>query len=293
MQHARPTSCRRSRGFTLTELLVAISIIMLLIGITFPVISAMQSGSRIEAGMNTIGMSADVARQWVAPSAWSQDSEDKIENEVYSGTAAIYCPTGEIRIVMNFRNAADPAGRPLEDMASTLTSLAPNGYRDRIGVDYISIPSGVGVAGVYRDNSGVRFIAPPFAIAFNESGQLYFGDVNGRIYYDSDGKDGYEILNRRANSYDPDEWDGSEASPNNSGVISDALPVREIAPFEAIECVPGVVIYDTEDFKGAGYDFAGGGSVDLNSDAGQWLQENGQTLFFSPHTGVALRDEQE
>lgn len=282
-----PARRARTRGFTLTELLVAISIIILIIGITFPVISSIQNGSRIEAGLNTVGMSADVARQWVAPSAWEDDVANQVDGERYSGSAALYCPTGEIRIVVNFRNA--------KDGALYLEEVAPeqNGYWDLSGVDYISIPDGVGVAGIQRTgpgNNDVRFLAPPFAIAFNEHGQMSMGDANGRIYYDKDGDFNFNRNNTRPGGYDPSNWDGEDGA-QNAEVDEDTL-VREL-PFEAIECVPGVVIYDLDDFTGAGHDFSGGGTVDLNSAAGQWLQENGQTLFFSPNTGVAMRDEAE
>ncbi|MFN3165856.1 MAG: prepilin-type N-terminal cleavage/methylation domain-containing protein [Phycisphaeraceae bacterium] len=276
----------RTRGFTLTELLVAISVIILIIAITFPVISSIQSGSRIEAGLNTVGMTADVARQWVAPSAWEEDSADKVVGERYSGCAAMFCPTGEVRIVTNFRNAENQRGVFMEEMSPEV-----NGYWDLRGVDYISIPAGVGVAGIYRRGNTVSFLAPPFAIAFNEKGQMSFGDITGHIYYDSDGDTRYDMSRTRPGGYDPVQWDG-ESGSNNEDVDPDTL-VREPAPFEAIECVPGVIIYDSNDFANAGFDFAGGGAVTLNSPEGQWLQANGRTLFFSPSTGVALRDEQE
>jgi len=274
----------RSRGFTLTELLVAISIIILIIGITFPVISSIQSGSRIEAGLNTIGMTADVARQWVKPSVWEEDESDKVTGERYSGCAALYCPTGEVRIITNFRNAQRRGGGYLEE-----SNFNSNGYWDLRGVDYISIPDGVGVVGIHRAGNTVRFLAPPFAIAFNEKGQMYFGDILGLIYYDANGDTIYGN-NGRPSGYDPSDWDG-ESGANNVDINEDTL-VREL-PFEAIECVPGVVIYDSGDFETAGFDLSGGGAVTLNSAEGQWLEANGKTLFFSPSTGVALRDEEE
>ena len=303
MRHTRPTTRpadpATAGGFTLVELLTVISIMALLIAITFPVISALQSGSRIEAGLNTIGMSADVARQWVAPSAWDDDNTNLIQGERYSGCAALYTPNGEIRIITNFRNARERGSDDyLEDNA---TATSPNGYRDRDGVDYIVIPNGVGVAGIRRTGTGnndVEFIAPPFAIAFNEEGQLYHGDTTGRIYYNgyaprgssrTDGK--YDTRLNQRSGYNPSEWDGGPGAENED-VISQDRPVRAL-PFEGIECVPGVIIFDQDEFTEAGFDFDGGGSVAPSTAAGQWLEENGQTLFFSPHTGIALRDEKE
>lgn len=288
--HASRTTRRRQHGFSITELLVAISIIALIIGISFPIISALQRGGREEAGLNVVGMSVDVARQWVAPSAWQEDFNDAVSGESYDGTAALYCPTGEIRILVNLRTARAPAaaGNPsfLEERVGNM-----NGYTDRTGIDYISIPDLVGVLGVHRDSGNVRFLAPPFAVAFNADGQLSYGDINGRIYYDSDGNGEFRIGQARPAGYIPSVWTG-EAGTNNEDVISATRPVRAL-PFEAIECVPGIVIYNTEDFENAGFNLSGGGAVALGSPAADWLQENGTTLFFSPHTGTVLRDEGE
>lgn len=287
MHHTANTTRRRERGFSLTELLVAISIIALLVGATFPVVSVLKSGSRVEAGLNVVGMSADVARQWVQAKSWANDgSLSPPTLERYSGTAAIYCPTGEIRITRNERMAQDTSGAYLEDFSPEV-----NGYSDLSGVDYIRIPDGVGVAGIQRFGPGandVRFIAPPFAIAFNEFGQLNYGDTSGRIYYDGDDQPNYDTGPGRTVGYNPFEWRGYDNALNAAPPTGS---VKKELPFDAIECVPGVVVYSTDEFDSAGFDFAGGGTVAIGSDAGNWLNDNGQTLFFSPHTGVALRDE--
>jgi len=286
IRQAHPTSRRRASGFTITELLVAIAIIIVLIGLTFPVISALQNSGRVEAGLNTVGMASDVARQWVKSSAWADDGVPNPAGERYSGTAALYCPTNEIRIVGNRRNARDAGGNYLEEYL-----LTTNGYADLQGMDYISIPDGVGIAGIVRTGSAansVLFIAPPFAIVFDESGHLNFGDTNGLIYYDSDFNGFYDVNDTRPAGYNPKQWDGDGTNDNaalDTGTLSRPLP------FEAIPCVAGVIVFSTREYEGQGYSFAGGGAVAINSNEGQWLQENGQTLFFSPHTGVALRDE--
>lgn len=283
-----PTHRRTAQGFSIVELMVSIGIIGLLIGISFPFISAMTTGSRVEAGLNITGMSADVARQWVQAEAWANDgSTTAPTNESYSGTAAIYCPTGEIRIVKNDRLAQASSGTPtyLEDRSPEV-----NGYTDLAQVDYIRIPVDVGIVGIERTGplaANVRFIAPPFAIAFNELGQLSYGDANGDIYYDADGNGRYNTSQGRTTSYDPRDWgDDRDAASDYTSGLSLKLP------FEAVECVPGIVVFDLEKYEAAGFDFDGG-SVTLASNEGQWLQDNGQTIFFSPHTGAALREEQE
>ncbi|MEM9346304.1 MAG: prepilin-type N-terminal cleavage/methylation domain-containing protein [Planctomycetota bacterium] len=289
MWQTTPTHRRSAQGFSIIELLVSISIIVLLIGISYPFLNALNRGSRVEAGLNIVGMSADVARQWVQFRSWANDGSTDINSAVdeqYSGTAAIYCPTGEIRMVFNFRNAQN-GGAFLEDNTAIYNL---NGYQDMPGVDYIRIPDGVGIVGIKRTGTAgnaVDFIAPPFAIAFNELGQLSFGDGNGEIHYDGDGDDDYEIAADRnsVGGYDPANW-----TSDNAPLSPDGLTLE--LPFEAIECVPGVVVFNLDDYTKAGFDFAGGGDVTLNSNEGQWLRDNGRTVFFSPLTGAALRDEE-
>lgn len=295
MRHASLTrqarQPKRARGFSLTELMVVISIAGLLIGISFPVISSIIGGSKVSNGISTIGMSADVARQWVAAAAWAPDSTDpNPQNERYSGTAAIICPNREIRITANFRLARDSGGAYLEDIIGAGTVSITNGYRDIDGVDYVKLPSGVGVLGIKRSGATVRLVAPPFAIAFSENGQLTYGDGNGFIYYDGDGDNRFDLNDDRGSSYDPVAWDGTDGS-SNADPISSTNP-RNALPFEAIECVPGVIIYDADEFESAGNSLGADGTVTLGSSAGNWLQENGTSLFFSPHTGSPLYDEE-
>lgn len=272
------------QGFSIVELMVSVGIIVLLIAISYPFLSALNRGSRIEAGLNIVGMSSDVARQWVEAESWANDGSTAAPTlESYSGTAAIYCPTGEIRIVVNDRNADQGGNNYLEDFA-----LETNGYKDLDDVAYIRIPDGVGIAGIQRfgaGNNDVQFIAPPFAIAYNELGQLNYGDANGYIYYDGDGDGNYETARTRQSGYNPSGADENSASLRPDGVSLEL-------PFEAIECVPGVVIFNLNDFEDAGFTFDGGGVLALGGTEGQWLNANGETIFFSPHTGVALRDEE-
>lgn len=292
------TSQHKQHGFTITELIVTIGIIGLLIALAFPVLSVLSSSSRVEAGQNIIGMASDVARQWVQAEAWANDAStdnNSASNEQYSGTAAIYCPTGEIRIVVNDRNASLNSSPPFEFLEDRFPPL--DGYKD-LNIDYIQIPTGVGVAGIRRTGQGenaIRFIAPPFAIAYNELGQLSYGDANGHIYYDADANNEYDItpFGRRPADYNPDEWSGN-GNAINATPMSPSL--KKELPFEAIECVPGVVIFDQNEYDKAGFDFDGnaGGIDPVNNPAEwAWLNENGKTIFFSPQTGVALTDEEQ
>ncbi|XAM01461.1 prepilin-type N-terminal cleavage/methylation domain-containing protein [Phycisphaeraceae bacterium D3-23] len=291
----RPPHRRRPRGFTIVELLTSVFIIAVIMVIVFPVIGALQNGSRIEAGLNTVGMSSDVARAWATASLpqadLNSDPAAPVFGASYSGTAAIFCPTGEVRIVINDQRASS-GGNFLESFSPPL-----NGYRDyrlafggKRDVDYIAFPQGTGIAGVYRNNTGAHLIAPPFAIAYDRDGLMAPGaNIGGGarvIYYDSNFDNNYDVGDVRSNvagGYDPGDWD------RDSAPLSAEL-VREL-PFEAIETVAGVIIYDERDAESAGFDFSGGGDYAQGSAGYNWLIENGTAVFFSPNTGTAMRDE--
>lgn len=275
---------RSVKGFSLIELLVVISVIALVIGITVPFINAMQSGSRAEAGLNTIGVASDVTRQWVGPSRWATDfSSAGAGSASYSGTAAIFTPTRQVRITVNERSAADAAQGSLELLVPTR-----NGYKDKFGLDYISIPSGTGLAGIYRNGANFDLVAPPFALCYDEDGHLSYGDENSLIYYDGDNDDSYTLNNTRPPGYNFQEWYDAD---RNDATKFDPAAGTFLLPFDAIECVAGIIAYDLDDARQEGIDFSGGGSYAEGSTEANWLRANGTTVFFSPHTGVMLRDE--
>jgi len=298
---ARRTARNNLRaGFTLVELLTSVFIIVVIMVIIFPVIGALKNGSRIEAGLNTVSLSADVARAWSVASLpqadLGSDPVSPVFGATYSGTAAIFCPTGEVRIVINDQRALDNNGVFLETFTPSL-----NGYRDfrvsngaRTDLDYISIPTGTGVAGIYRNNGGAHLIAPPFAVAFDRDGQMIPGADIGSgarvIYYDADFNGVYNLAQVRSTlgGYNPADWDGLPGSNNEN---PDATELVRQLPCEAIETVGGVITYDAADAKTAGFDFSGGGDYVQGSAGYDWLRENGTAVFFSPSSGVALRDE--
>lgn len=294
---------RRNAGFTLVELLTSVFLIVVIMLIIFPVVGALKNGSRVEAGLNTVSLSADVARAWSTASLpqadLGSDPVTPVFGATYSGTAAIFCPTGEVRIVINDQRAVDTGGVFLEAPLPSRPSL--NGYRDfrtangaRTDLDYISIPTGTGICGIYRNNTGAHLIAPPFAVAFDRDGQMIPGANIGSgarvIYYDANYDGAYNLAQVRSSlgGYNPTDWDGLPGSNNDT---ANATTLVKPLPFEAIETVVGVIIYDAKDAKTAGFDFSGGGDYAEGSAGYDWLRENGTAVFFSPGSGVALRDE--
>ena len=314
----RRGTCRR--GFTLIEMLVVVSIIVFLMAITFPVIGTLQNGGRVETGLSTVSLAGSVARAWSTASLpqvdLDSDPVSPVPDASYSGTAAIFCPTNEVRIVINWQRARNGSVFLETDPPGATPSL--NGYADyrfanggRRDIDYIAIPSGTGVAGIHRfgpSPADIEFLAPPFAIAFDETGTLMQGHRDnppGRIrsnpanfmYYDADRDGAYNTADVRTTSYNPADWNrDSDNARGSSDAFLDAHLVRRI-PFEAIETVAGVIVYDEAEYRAAGFSFTGGGFVTdvdtdtLPDDAYDWLRENGTVVFFSPNTGVALRDE--
>lgn len=302
-QPIAPPSCNpRRHGFTMVELLTSVAIIGIMMIIIFPVVGALKGGSRIEAGLNTTSLASSVARAWATASLpqadLGSDPVAPVPFADYSGTAAIFCPTGEVRIVINDQRATSDGNPVASNGSNALDSNGLNGYADyrvanrgRRDLDYISIPQGVGLAGVYRNNAGAHLIAPPFAIAYNRDGQMIPGADIGSgarvIYYDADFDGAYAVGDVRssvAGGYDPNDWDADSVAP-------DATTLVRPLPFEAIETVVGVIVYDLQDAKTAGFDFSGGGDYLQGSAGYAWLRENGTPLFFSPNTGVAMRDE--
>ncbi|MGB0768932.1 MAG: prepilin-type N-terminal cleavage/methylation domain-containing protein, partial [Phycisphaeraceae bacterium] len=78
---------RRALGFSLTELLVSISIIGLLVGLTFPVLRVLTGSSRVEAGLNVAGMSVAQIRRRLTrllADGYPRDPEVTVQVEQYT-----------------------------------------------------------------------------------------------------------------------------------------------------------------------------------------------------------------
>jgi len=254
-------------GFTLIELLVVISIIALVMLATFPVLSAMKSGSRD---------AASAARQL----ATSQKAKfDPLTGgQPFAGTAALFTNTGDIRIVEH-------------DSDLTINNGTGDelGYDDVSGRDYIRIPQRVGIVGISTGGEppftsfDLKLIAPPFAIRFNSYGGLVFGKDNGSqeerlVFYDGNGA-GSADASRTRTSVSPQPYDPNNA--NHKQWLTDRYEV----PFDRIETVVGVIVYEDE------------GDIDLTAEASGYLPQStedailskGKAVFFSRYTGAPLR----
>ena len=253
-------------AFTLIELLVVISIIALVMIATFPVLSAMQSGSRDAAGYNTVAVATSAARQLATSKKTKFDP--LTGGQAFSGTAALFTNTGDIRIVEN-----DPALNPDQDK---------RGYKDVEGRDYIRIPQRVGILGVARGSgaglNGLRLLAPPFAIRFNQSGGIVAGGTttgNGafNVYYSADGTT-VAATNARPNTYNPN---AAASKTWNNGLGKYNLP------FNRVESVVAVIVFEDD------------GSLDLTATGNGYIDnpgpilDRGKIVFFSRYTGAPLR----
>lgn len=282
-------------GFTLVELLVAVSIIALLIGITFPFVSKLQSGSRVSVGVNTLAVATETARRFAIESP-APIEEPLLDEDAFSGAAAIFCPSGEIRIASNVLNAKYGSGA--NDYCETNSPATWNAFEDVPDLDYISIPGRVRYLGIVREDAsadGVRFIDPPFAIRFDSRGSLAIGNsmsqsrsnptANRLVFYDHNHDGFYEFAPQPASSGDPRrtnagdwyEWEyfysmDEDATPGDPSGFGDPGPwwdedrQRHQLPYGTLVAVIGVRVVNVQDPK----DF--------------------QDVYFSRYTGAPVRE---
>ncbi len=339
----RTTRC----AFTLIEMLVVIGIIGLVVGLSFPVIRSITADTDLAMGVNTVSMSVTTARAYAvqnrdfaeltrndftgngpfadAPGFDANDFEQGLPIR-FSGFAALFTPSGEVRLVENTAKAKDRQRRPLErlftprqpgsqaadfnDVIASTDGEAParhlNGFAD-IEIDAVRLPSTAGLAGIYRTrdqqwsadpNGPPMLIPPPFAVWFDRNGYHVVGDEPHHfVFYDgkretdeqTDGR--YDIDSGRPSDYDPAEYD------RGSGRFDPDQWNRELnrsfLPFERIETVAGIYVYSKSRFADA---VAAGRIEDwtrmnrsANTGRWEWMRENGRMIVFSRQTGTVVR----
>lgn len=297
MKATPPYPSQRSLGFSLIELLVVISIIGIMVGLSFPVIGAMREGSRIEAATNTVSVAVDAARSLaVSSNDFGVGPISGSYAGTYDGTAVIFTPSGECRLVVNDERAVNGSGLFYElydqDPMYPGYPNTRNAYKDIEGRDYIIMPSGSAVAGL-RMGTTAQFVAPPFAVTFDEDGKAVArgssGTVDGAVYYDGNAN-GAVTGTGRSGTYNPDDWDARLSSANairvGSGSTDDRY--RYELPFEQIESCLAVAVYDQQKFEEAGLTW--GSSTNAQIFAFMTDEDNAKVLFFSRATGVVIRN---
>lgn len=343
-----PRSPRRRRGFTLVELIVVLSIIVIASAITFPFIGAMTSDLASSGGLNTVQAATMAARAYATRDKSNivvgidPITSDAIAAE-YSGAAALFTPANRIRLVENAGSGirlVDTGGEFIETFYES-DGIVLNGFSDIVGREPIELDPNAGVVGIVRTPTAmsgdypVRFsgentalIPPPFAVWFSQSGGLVAGvplpdnpggttaeqeavdrSRNRVLYYRYD--DGNIATERvaagnwagsgggsqnRANpdsslvsggTYDADAFDPASGQYDAANAFDTNLN-RETLPFEEIEAVVGVIVYDKSDFRAAGFDWPANATT--GPQMAQWLTDNGTAVFFSPTSGVAFRE---
>lgn len=267
--HGRP-------AFTLIELLVVVTIVIVLIAVTVPSLSLMQESSINSSGVNTVAVAAQAARQLATAS--SAQKEPLADGGSVGGSAMLVTNTGTIRLLENLGDSVSglPAGL--------------NGFADIDGRDYINISENVALIGIKRNTAGLIFVAPPFAVRFDEQGSLIFGNVTTdlayNVYYNGDYDANYEPNVDRPNPYDPNLlvnqfWDTTEN--------------RYRVPFERIDTVVGIMVVHAADVP----DLTGsyGGYIGANDPADKLqphdpayfeILEKGVPVFFNRYTGAPI-----
>lgn len=259
----RPCFLVAPAAFTIIELLVAISIIAILIGILFAGFSAMGVQTREAAAVNSVGVAVAVARVHATRDKSKVDltseSPPGVQTEVkFAGAAVIFSPSGEMRIVEHDPRARLPAGGYLADQSPPRI-----GFRDVSEIEPVTIPSQIRIQGIGR-SGGFDLLDPPFAIRFDRHGKMivatdstpstntmdryvvYDGNHNGR-YDDASGRGSYSLADFNATT----AWDLNAR--------------KHRLPFERLECAVGVRITDL-------------------------VSGQSRDLYFSRYTGAPLRN---
>ncbi len=277
---ARRTSHGAFGGFTLTELLVVIGIMVLLMAIGTVGYRAMFTGRRTDAAINAVSAAAGATRAFVG-----RDRAFLVGQP--SGVALVFTPANEIRITENVWYARNTSDHYLEDSDR-------NGYADIRDMPYFEIPKGVGFVAIMRNTPGAaRFYAPPFAVRFDQDGHLVSGQNDHRlVYYDGNYNDNWQTSSTRPADYDPAPYNPDEDAAYNNGELihwHEDEGKMEL-PFEELETVVGVMVFDRIALKGDGHDLLAASGGVVNPGAADWIRENGAAIFFNRYTGAVVKE---
>ena len=308
MRYAPPA---QRRGFTLVEMLMVVSIMFLVLALSIPVTKVYLRDVRETTGINTVTAAAAAARSFADRDIPHLGAAGVIPGATYDGTAILFTPSGELRLIENNQTAKNTTGGWLEP--------GLDGFVDIAGRDYIKMPTASGVVGIARrDNGGsgqLVLLAPPFAIRFDRNGQLMAADLDvspggsraNWVHYDGSYDTGGEIdpASDRDNpafgpaTYDPETWIRGSGNYDRAVAYEPAAGKHRL-PFDAIESVIGVIVYSRNDFLkaeppdpqrqlAARYVHTEGTGSMLDPTAA-WLLKNGKVFFFNRFTGAIMKD---
>ncbi|MHC4995956.1 MAG: pilus assembly FimT family protein, partial [Planctomycetota bacterium] len=159
------TTTTRSNGFTLTELLLVMGIIVLLFLVAAPGIQSIINTNNLQSAARLIGSAVASARAQ-APLSPPMDFS------TYQGTALIFTPQHEIRFTRHMEKDYLINSNPFikDGSGNPLYLSSRNGYRDIAHLDPLVWPDSVGVVGLMRGGGGANqlmLLTPPFAIHFD------------------------------------------------------------------------------------------------------------------------------
>ncbi len=282
----KPARSYRHAAFTVTELILVIAIFAVLLGIGLPVINAIQAyGSEA----NGVGQ---VTNAVVAARAYATRPVVFAEHGAYSGAAALFTPSGQIRLVENVPDLVNGSGNLLEEVGR-------NGYADIPVAEPGQLPHNIRVAGIARNEDGTILLSTPIAVRFNEHGMLIAAQKSSKervVHYNSDhslnGSDEPDVTtgDERFNGYDPGIYDPD--SPKFDQEEARDADGNLIFPIEVIEAVIGIHVFDRDALLDAGHNLAASGETSnpINQDAADWIEANAiETLLFDRYTGQPIK----
>jgi len=278
----KPARSYRHAAFTVTELILVIAIFAVLLGIGLPVINAIQAyGSEA----NGVGQ---VTNAVVAARAYATRPVVFAEHGAYSGAAALFTPSGQIRLVENVPDLEDEDG---------LLEPSRSGYADIPIAEPVQLPHNIRVAGIARNNSGTILLSAPIAVRFDEQGMLIAGKTSGShrvVYYDGNRNGRVHTENIRIDDefddYNPGVYDPD--SPDFDADVARDADGNLIFPIEVIGTVIGLHVFDRDALLDAGHNLAASGETSnpINQDAADWIEANAiETLLFDRYTGQPIK----
>lgn len=278
-QHAqsRPRAAGLPRAFTLIELMISVSIIVILMLLAVPFLSAMQQDMAMSGAENAIKAAVTSARGYA-------DRAIEFDEGTYDGAAIIFRwnETKERMEMVLLENSGAVIDTTSGDPFETTNNNHNDAYAEISGREPIILPGTIGVVGLRRGGSGngyITFIGPAtynsetdtgsgggFAVRFDENGvlQSFGGNDNqktGWVFYDKN-------------------FDGSFSFSSNDSSYSAAS-------------VPAIIVFDLKEFvtdsRTSGIDWPF--TTSTSSSLASFLNdpEVATPMFFSRYTGTVMQ----